>query len=62
MTNILFTENVVFQDKYLQSFKPWVNRTRQDEYDTGVKKNVYLNKLIKDMDIANGQEMFFLRE
>ena len=58
----LFTENVVFQDKYLQSFKPWYNQTRLEEYDTGVKKNVYLNKLIKDMGISSGNEMFYLRE
>jgi len=62
MIIFIFSENIVFQDKYIQSFTPWWNRGREEAYDIAVKKSVYINKMVEDLNIKNPVEMFYLRE
>ncbi|KAL4217668.1 Peroxisomal acyl-coenzyme A oxidase 1 [Mactra antiquata] len=57
-----YLQNLIFQDKYLQSFPPWWNNEREDHYDIAVKKAVYVNKLIKELNIPYGSEQFYVRE
>ncbi|KAL3888960.1 hypothetical protein ACJMK2_001319 [Sinanodonta woodiana] len=57
-----YLQNIIFNDKYLSSFKPWAYRTREEEYEIGLAKNVYLNKLMNDLNITNAYEQFFIRE
>ncbi|XP_053382345.1 peroxisomal acyl-coenzyme A oxidase 1-like isoform X2 [Mercenaria mercenaria] len=57
-----YLQNIIFQDKYINSFTPWWNRERDESYDTAVKKSVYINKLLRDLNITNGVEQFYIRE
>ncbi|XP_060608673.1 peroxisomal acyl-coenzyme A oxidase 1-like [Ruditapes philippinarum] len=57
-----FLQNLIFQDKYIKSFTPWWNRGREEHYDIAVKKSVYLNKLVQDLNITNNVEQFYIRE
>ncbi|XP_053382348.1 peroxisomal acyl-coenzyme A oxidase 1-like [Mercenaria mercenaria] len=57
-----YLQNIIFEDKYLNSFPPWWNRTRVQQYDTAIKKNVYLNKLMQDLNITEFTEQAFISE
>ena len=52
----------MFQDKYMNSFKPWWNRTRVEQYETAVRKTAYMNKLIKELNITDFMEQVYLKE
>ncbi|KAL4217914.1 Peroxisomal acyl-coenzyme A oxidase 1 [Mactra antiquata] len=57
-----YLQNIVFQDKYLQSFKPWWNRTRNEKYETGLKKTAYLDKLKSDLNITDRAEEYYITQ
>ena len=57
-----FSENIVLQDKYIQSFKPWWNRSREEEYEIGVKKSVYVTKLMQDLNITDFLDQMVVKE
>ncbi|XP_060603923.1 peroxisomal acyl-coenzyme A oxidase 1-like, partial [Ruditapes philippinarum] len=57
-----YLQNVIFDDKYMNSFKPWWNRSRIEQYETAIKKGAYMNKLIKDLNITEFLEQSYLKE
>ncbi|XP_053381781.1 peroxisomal acyl-coenzyme A oxidase 1-like [Mercenaria mercenaria] len=57
-----YLQNIIFEDKYLNSFSPWWNRTRVEEYDTSIKKNAYLYKLMQDLNITDIIEQAYINE
>ncbi|XP_052765412.1 peroxisomal acyl-coenzyme A oxidase 1-like [Mya arenaria] len=56
-----YLQNIVFQDKSMQSFPPWWNRDRETLYDVGIKKSIYMIKLIKQLNIKDLSDIFYIR-
>ncbi|KAL4235299.1 Peroxisomal acyl-coenzyme A oxidase 1 [Mactra antiquata] len=57
-----FVQNLVFQDEYLNSFKPWWNREREESYDTCVKRSIYLQQFMDKHGITKPEERAYVHQ
>ncbi|KAJ8321687.1 hypothetical protein KUTeg_000158 [Tegillarca granosa] len=57
-----YIQNLVIQDPFYKTCKPWAFCSREEAYDEALRKQTYINQRLKELDITSPIEEFFYKE
>jgi hypothetical protein len=58
----IYTDNLAIKDPVLRKAKPWAFQTREEQYETALWKNIYMNKKLKELTLTEPSERFYYTE